>query len=142
MENLFQRFFLTAPRTRGRALLAIGCSLAFALIAGCADTLKQPGADSSAVPRAGEPAGSLTEAKQLTSAARGALQNAQLTIAWARKEGALWTRASEMLGQARDAAVRLDSEATLQFATEARQFAELGLQQKHYPPVRELTVSK
>jgi hypothetical protein len=69
----------------------------------------------------------------LSIAAREALASAEQAIAAARQQKALWTRAAEAFALAQGAAKRIDSDATLRLATEARELANLGIQQKSYP---------
>jgi len=72
----------------------------------------------------------------LSAAASEALASAEQAIAAARQQKALWTRAAEALALAQSAAKRMDSDATLRLATEARELANLGIQQKSYPPIK------
>lgn len=75
-------------------------------------------------------------APALNAAASEALASAQQAIAAARQKKALWTRAAEALALAQGAARRMDSDATLRLATEARDLANLGIQQISYPPLK------
>jgi hypothetical protein len=72
----------------------------------------------------------------LSAAASEALASAEQAIAAARQQKALWTRAAEAFVLAQDAAKRMDSDATLRLATEARELANLGIEQKSYPPLK------
>ena len=69
----------------------------------------------------------------LSAAASEALESAEQAIATARRQKALWTRAAEALALAQGAAKRMDSDATLRLATEARELANLGIEQKSFP---------
>ena len=83
-----------------------------------------------------------TSATLLTTAASEALASAEKAVAAARQQKALWLRAAEALALAQAAARMQHSVATQKFALEARDLANLGIQQKGYPPVRESITSK
>lgn len=83
-----------------------------------------------------------TTVPALTAPAREALASAQQAVAMARQQKALWVRAAEALALAQAAAQRLDSNATISLANEARDLAKLGIAQKSYPPVRESPTTK
>lgn len=89
-------------------------------------------------PVAGQRAATMTPAAPLalSVAASEALASAEQAIAAARQQKALWTRAAEALALAQGAAKRMDSDAALLLATEARELANLGIQQKSYPPLK------
>jgi len=72
----------------------------------------------------------------LSPAAREALASAEQAIAAARQQKALWTSAAETFDLAQGAARRMDNDATLRLATEARELANLGIQQKSYSPLK------
>lgn len=72
----------------------------------------------------------------LSAAAIEALASAEQAITAARRQNALWTRAAEAFALAQGAARRMDSDAALRLATEARELANLGIQQKSYPPLK------
>jgi len=72
----------------------------------------------------------------LGDAARNALAEAEKAVQAARERNALWPRALELLGFAREAALLPDSEATLKFALQAHELATLGIQQQGYAPLR------
>lgn len=72
----------------------------------------------------------------LSITASEALASAEQAIAAARRQKALWIRAAEAFALAQGAAKRTDSDATLRLATEARELANLGIQQKSYPPLK------
>ena len=74
--------------------------------------------------------------RALSAAASEALASAEQAIAAAHQQKALWTRAAEALALAQGAAKRMESDATLRLATEARELANLGIQQKSYPPIK------
>jgi hypothetical protein len=72
----------------------------------------------------------------LSAAAIEALASAEQAITAARRQKVLWTRAAEAFALAQGAARRMDSDAALRLATEARELANLGIQQKSYPPLK------
>lgn len=80
------------------------------------------------------------EPQVLSADAAAALQTARQWIDRARGENALWTVALDSLKQAEQAAGRLDSAATLRYSRQAAEFANMGLQQKKYPLVKEPTL--
>lgn len=89
-------------------------------------------------PVAEQPAAIITPAAALalSAAASEALASAEQAIAAARRQKALWIRAAEAFALAQGAAKRMDSDATLRLATEARELANLGIQQKSFPPLK------
>ena len=74
--------------------------------------------------------------KQLTAAARTALENAELAVNDARTQLALWTGTVQTLEQARNAARRLDDEAVIRLSSNVRELVQLGLKQRQSPPVK------
>lgn len=74
--------------------------------------------------------------KQLTAAARAALQNAEQSVAEARAQLALWTSAVQALDEARGAARRLDDAGVIRWSSNVRELVQLGLKQRQSPPVK------
>lgn len=68
--------------------------------------------------------------------ARCAIGLAEQSVTAAREQGVLWSTATAALLQAQQALEVGDCAAALTLATRAREHAELGLEQRHYPAVK------
>jgi len=77
------------------------------------------------------------QAGELDEAAQAALGEAERLVVEAERSKALWLSAREALEAARRAAAAGDSTATLRHAARAAEQARLGLEQLHYPLVRD-----
>jgi hypothetical protein len=141
-QNLFHIFLQAASRSASEPfqgpLPAVVIMLFCMALTGCAAVAipqeKTPVQPADVEQRAAiiTPAAPLT----LSVAASEALASAEQAIAAARQQKALWTRAAEAFALAQSAAKRIDSDATLRLATEARELANLGIQQKSFPPLK------
>jgi len=83
------------------------------------------------------PAKPVADPRALAEEARALLAQAETDIQRARARKALWTKAWESLVAARSANAAGDSTVTIRSAQRASEFAQLGLEQLAYPPVKQ-----
>jgi hypothetical protein len=83
------------------------------------------------------PAKPAVDRRALAEEARALLAQAETDVQRARARRALWTRAWESLVAARTANAAGDSAVTIRSAQRASEFAQLGLEQLAYPPVKQ-----